>query len=207
MRKMIIVRHRVIQWCLTVFIVIGELYGLEKLSTFLQYFPRSKDRKLDARIILGARVRGMLSKYRRLEDFRESSRGSNFLLTASREHSWILAKLTDCVQLLHYVLVMNLSSGSTQNPDVKNNFRAMLFFGAGIPTPTSFRIAELLKFSTFVDTKNIAFHSNFTETELDKLLELSSKPANRTFLNNYGLCIADVENMVHKLNEIRAGRL
>src|SRR6218665_2680355 len=54
MRKMIIVRHRVIQWCLTVFIVIGELYGLEKLWKFLQYFPRSKDRKLDARIILGA---------------------------------------------------------------------------------------------------------------------------------------------------------
>lgn len=48
----------------------GQLYGLEKFWAFLQYFPRGKDRKLDARIKVEPRISEWLSKYQRLEDFR-----------------------------------------------------------------------------------------------------------------------------------------
>jgi len=48
----------------------GQLYGLEKFWAFLQYFPRGKDRKLDARIKVDPRISEWLSKYQRLEDFR-----------------------------------------------------------------------------------------------------------------------------------------
>ena len=63
-------KNRLTDGSILCLIIIGQLYGLEKFWAFLQYFPRGKDRKLDARIKVDPRISEWLSKYQRLEDFR-----------------------------------------------------------------------------------------------------------------------------------------
>lgn len=66
-----------------------------------------------------------------------------------------------------------------------------------------FRYPELAKYSTMVDAKNYAFHGSLDEVEMEELVLLCSKPANRAFLDGYGLELADVEYLVEKLQVFR----
>ena len=128
-----------------------------------------------------------------------SSCKNDLLLSATGEQSWILSKLSDCVLLLNA-----MPPKSTWNEKLnKQNFRVMKFFGSFIPRPIKFKYPDLQKFSQLVEAKNVAFHGNFDETELEKLILLCRKPSNEAFLKSYDLGITDVELIVRRVRNYR----
>jgi len=120
----------------------------------------------------------------------------DLLISASGEQNWIMCMLADCVQLLN-----SIPEEETWDEKINEskNFRIMKFLGTFIRKPVKYKDQFLAKFSQLVETKNVTVHCNFDEKDLDRLIQLSSKPSNEDFLKRFNLERADVKLIVSRV--------
>jgi len=57
----------------------------------------------------------------------------------------------------------------------------------------------LAKFAQFLDTKNTTFHGSLDAKELKNVVRLCSKPANTSFLADFGIDLSDVDYVADQI--------